>query len=415
MKQNSSHYAATIGLDWADQKHDYCLQVSASDELEYGTIKHNPESIDAWALSLAVRFKNKPIAICLELKAGPVVYALLKYNFIVLFPVPPKALAKYREAFTQSGAKDDPTDAFLQLDYLSKHPEALKPLMPDTEETRILQRMVEDRRVLISEKVRLSNRITAALKSYYPQALQWFDDIDTKIFCDFILQWSTLKQAKKARKATLTKFFKAHRCVRASVIDKRIEAIKIAMPLTEDDAVIIPYERLVCALTLQLKQVLVSIHEYDLDIARRFKQHAEYEIFESLPGAGPVFGPRLLVAFGTKRERYKGADEVNRLAGIAPVLERSGKKSWVHWRYCCSTFLRQTFVEWANQSIRYSFWAREFYDEKRASGKSHQATLRALAFKWIRIIFSCWKNKTPYDESAYLFALKKRKAAHELK
>jgi len=187
------------------------------------------------------------------------------------------------------------------------------------------------------------------------------------------------------------------------------------IPLTEDEGVIIPYERLVRALTLQLSQLLISIHEYDLDIAKRFRQHGEYDIFESLPGAGPVFGPRLLVAFGTQRERFKAADEVNRLGGIAPVLERSGKKSWVHWRYTCSTFLRQTFVEWANQSIRYSYWAREFYDAKRASGKSHQATLRALAFKWIRIIFSCWKNRTPYDESAYLFALKKRKAAYALK
>jgi len=89
----------------------------------------------------------------------------------------------------------------------------------------------------------------------------------------------------------------------------------------------------------------------------------------------------------------------------------SGKKCWIHWRYSCPTFLRQTFVEWANQSIRYSFWAKEFYDKKRADGKSHQATLRALAFKWIRIMFSCWKNRTPYDESAYLFALKKREAA----
>jgi hypothetical protein len=125
---------------------------------------------------------------------------------------------------------------------------------------------------------------------------------------------------------------------------------------------------------------------------------------------GAVFGPRLLVGFGNNRERFNTADEVNRLSGVAPVLERSGKKCWVHWRYSCPTFLRQTFVEWTNQSIRYSFWAKEFYDEKRASGKSHQATLRALAFKWIRIIFRCWKNKTPYDESVYLFTLKKRRA-----
>ena len=173
---------------------------------------------------------------------------------------------------------------------------------------------------------------------------------------------------------------------------------------------IAPLERLVRALTVQLSHILTTIHEYDLDIARRFHQHADHEIFDSLPGAGPVFGPRLLAAFGTNRERFDSADEINRLSGVAPVLKRSGKSAWIHWRYSCPTFLRQTLVEWTNQSIRYSFWAKEFYDEKRALGKSHQATLRCLAFKWIRIIFRCWKNRTPYDESAYLFALKKRKA-----
>lgn len=171
MQQIPSHFAAHIGLDWADTKHDFCLKTTASDEFEYGLIQHTPESIDAWALALQTRFNNQPIAICLELKAGPVVYALLKYHFIVLFPVPPNALAKYREAFTQSGAKDDPSDAFLQLDYLRKHPEALKPLLPDNEETRVLQRQVEDRRMFVADKVRLTNRITAALKSCYPQAL----------------------------------------------------------------------------------------------------------------------------------------------------------------------------------------------------------------------------------------------------
>lgn len=139
-------------------------------------------------LALQKRFNNQPVAICLELKAGPVVYALPKYDVIVLFPLPPKALAKYHEAFTQSGARDDPGGAFLQLDYLLKHKSALKLLMPDNEETRILQRLAEDWRVLVNDKVRLTNRITAALKSYYPQALQWFYDIDTKTFCDFIAQ-----------------------------------------------------------------------------------------------------------------------------------------------------------------------------------------------------------------------------------
>lgn len=401
-------FAAHIGLDWADAKHDYCLRADSSDALEFGTFKHTPEDIDVWALNLQKKFNNRPVAICLELKAGPIVYALLKYSFIVLFPIPPKALAKYREAFTQSGAKDDPSDAYLQLDYLTLHKKALKPLVSDNTDTRILQRLVADRRSLIQDKVDLTNRMTAALKTYYPHVLQWFDDMDTQLFVSFIERWPTLKAAKRARKSTLNAFFKENNSGRQDVIDRRIKAIKQAMPLTEDDGVIFPYSKLVLSLNIQLRHLLVSINEYDLEIARRFKKHEGHELFNALPGAGPVLGPRLLAAFGSNRDRFESADEVSRQVGIAPVLERSGKKCWVHWRYSCPKFLRQTFVEYANQSIRYSFWARAFYDKKRAQGKSHQATLRALAFKWIRILFRCWKNKTPYDEATYLFSLKKR-------
>lgn len=409
MTLQPSDFAAHIGLDWADIKHDICLKANDSEQLEYGTIPHSPEAIEVWVLGLQTRFQNQPVAICLELKAGPVVYALLKYAFITLFPIPPKALAKYREAFTQSGAKDDPTDAYLQLDFLLRHPASLKALTPDDPQTRILQRLVEDRRSLVGDRIRLTNRITAALKSYFPQALQWFDDIDTSLFCDFIQRWPTLQRVQRARETTLTAFFKAHNCVRPAVIARRMAAIQTAMPLTEDDGVIIPLERLVLALTQQLATLLDTLHEYDLEIAKRFRHHGDYALFESLPGAGPVFGPRLLAAFGADRQRFESAEEITRLCGVAPVLERSGKRAWTHWRYSCPKFLRQTFVEWANQSIRYSYWAREYYDAKRAQGKSHQATLRALAFKWIRIVFRCWKNKVPYDESTYLFALKKRK------
>lgn len=411
MKQILSNFAVCIGLDWADKKHDICLKAADSGEFEFDQIKHSPEALDEWVLSLQSRFQNKPVAICLELVAGPVVHALLKYHFITLFPVSPKALARYRQAFTQSGAKDDPTDAFLQLDYLLKHSEALKPLSPDTESTRILQRLVEDRRRFVADRVRLTNRLTAALKAYYPQVLQWFEDIDTQQFCDFIQQWPTLEQAQQARPDTLTRFFKAHGSGRPALIDKRLKAIRSAVPLTEDEAVIVPYQLQAIALVTQLSHALNIIHSYDQEIAKRYSEHEEYELFNALPGAGPAFGPRLLAAFGTNRDRYASAAELSRIAGVAPVVERSGTYSWVHWRYACPKFLRQTFVEWANLSKRYSFWAKEFYDKKRAQGKSHQATLRALAFKWIRIIFRCWQDRTPYDESAYLFALKRRNEA----
>ena len=118
----------------------------------------------------------------------------------------------------------------------------------------------------------------------------------------------------------------------------------------------------------------------------------------------------MLAAFGERRERFPDAAALQKFAGIAPVIERSGNKSWVHWRYSCSKFLRQTFVEWAAQTVPRSFWAKAFYDSCRARGARHQAALRALAFKWIRILHRCWVDRVPYDESRYLMALQKRSA-----
>jgi len=134
-------------------------------------------------------------------------------------------------------------------------------------------------------------------------------------------------------------------------------------------------------------------------------------LFDALPGAGAVFAPRLLVAFGAQRERFISAEELQKYAGIAPVTERSGKKSWVHWRLQCPTFLRQTFVEWAAESTRHSFWAQVYYQQQRDKGKAHQAAVWALAFKWLRILYRCWQDRTPYDEATYLQALHRRSSS----
>ena len=116
----------------------------------------------------------------------------------------------------------------------------------------------------------------------------------------------------------------------------------------------------------------------------------------------------ILVAFGEQRERFDSAAALQKYSGIAPVTERSGKKHWVHWRWQCPTFLRQTFVEWAAQTINKSFWAGAYYRQQRDKGCTYQAAVRALAFKWIRILYRCWRTRTPYNESVYLNALKRR-------
>ncbi|WP_142889867.1 transposase, partial [Klebsiella pneumoniae] len=92
-----------------------------------------------------------------------------------------------------------------------------------------------------------------------------------------------------------------------------------------------------------------------------------------LPGMGPCMGPRMLAALGDNRDRFNSAEEIQNYAGIAPVTERSGQKSWVHWRWQCAKFVRQTFVEWAAKTVNSSYWAKLYYQRQREKGKSHQS------------------------------------------
>lgn len=261
---------------------------------------------------------------------------------------------------------------------------------------------------LVQDSVDLSNKITAALKNYYPQALDWFKEKDTMIFCDFICKWPSLAKVKKAKKQTLIEFFNRHNSRYTNINEARILSIKNAMPLTDDIGVVEPNQMLVEVLITQFKVLLKGIKHLDKAIKLAYKTQSDNAIFDSFPSAGPQLAPRLLVAFGTNRSRYHDATEMQQYAGIVPVIERSGKKMWTHWRYSCPTFLRQTFVECAGFSIRYSFWAKAYYEQQKSKGKPHNSIIRALAFKWIRIMFRCWKTNTPYDESKYLEALKRR-------
>ena len=288
--QDQLPFAAYVGIDWADKKHDLCIEIPAEGTQEFDVIPHRINLIDQWVRSLYARVKG-PIAVAIELTRGPLISALQKYDFIVIYPVNPSSLAKYRLAFTPSRAKDDPTDAALAVDMLRRHPERFEPLCPQSADMRALVTLVEQRRQLVGEKVRLTNRLRAALKEYYPNALEWFDHVDTIVFCDFIARWPTLVQAKRARVNTLTRFFHEHNMRYPKVLEARITAIKEAVPLTEDHAIIVPYRMKAQAIVEQLKLLLGSIKAFEVEIDSVATRHADYELFRALPGAGPLLAP----------------------------------------------------------------------------------------------------------------------------
>jgi len=407
--KSEPEWAAFAAIDWADQKHFWRLVPADTRQQEQGELENTPEAVEVWAASLQQRFDSRPIAVCLEQARGALIYMLSKYAHLVLFPVHPTTAARYRETFCTSGAKDDPNDTASLLDLLLRHRERLRQLQPDTEETRLLQFLVEERRQVVNEKTRQSNRLTDCLKLYFPQILRWFDDVGTPLVGDLLERWPNLKELRRAHPGTLRKFFNEHNCRSAERNQERIDAIYAAVSATNDAAVLEAGAVTASGLVALIRTLRDTVARLDQRIEQLVATHPEGALFASLPGAGPVLVPRLIVAFGTRRERYDTAYEVQCYSGIAPVKEASGKISWVHFRRACPTFLRQTFHEFALHSIGQSEWAKAYYDHLRKDEKkTHHAAVRGLAYKWIRIIFRCWKDGKPYDEEVYLNSLRRR-------
>jgi hypothetical protein len=199
-------FAARIGIDWADQKHFWTM-LTDDGKRTRGELKHTPEEIEVWAVELARQFGGRPIAVALEQVRGALVAILSKYAHIHLFPLHPTKLAHYRKSVCPSGAKGDPTDADLILDYLVKHPEWLRCLAPDTVATRSLQFLVEERRKLVNQHTRELLILTHWLKQIFPQILKWFDDVSTPLVGDLLGRWPELPKLQKASAKTLRKFF----------------------------------------------------------------------------------------------------------------------------------------------------------------------------------------------------------------
>lgn len=372
--------AARIGWDWADGHHDLALLPTDADRVEQVRIPHTPEALREFLGELQNRFKGRPVGICIEKCRGGIVHALLEYDFIRLLPVNPLTLSRFREAWTPSRAKDDPTDADFLLDILCKHPERLRCWTPDDAQTRTLARLTQARRKAVDMRTRLTQRLCAELKGYFPQALAWTGkNLTTRLACDFLLKWPTLEALQRARPETTRRFYYGHNCRRGDVIEQRLQEIRTAAPLTTDPAIIHVSALTVQMLARQILDLAPAIDRYEEEIARLFESHPDAEIFASLPGAGSALAPRLLAAFGTDRNRFEDATEVCEYTGIAPVTERSGKKEWVHWRWSASTFLRQGLHEFAGLSIQYSPWARAHYDLQRERGKNHHAVVAPLS------------------------------------
>lgn len=392
-----------VGIDWANKDHVFHLIADGSKPVT-GSFRQHPEDIQQLIEGWRKRFPDCTFAIAIETTKGPLINALVNYEDVVIYPVNPAALANYRKAFAHGGGKNDPADAKLLADFLKHYKPTLKPLRQDDPITRELGALTEDRRRLVDQRTAACNELKAVLKRFYPAILELGA---AKIYADFVLRlvlkYPTLEAAQKAGKTRLRRLFMG--LSYKEKIEERLELLMTAKALTTDETTLRVESRRAVALCELLVTYNQQIDKYDKAIKDLVVQHQDYEIFKSLPAGSYATQGRMIAAMGDDRSRYENAEALQAASGIAPLTTQSGRQQFVSSRWACSKFMRQTFHEFAGLTIMRCRWAKAFYAMQLSKGKSPQMATRALAYKWQRILFSCWQTKTPYSDERYMESL----------
>ncbi len=291
-------------------------------DLEHFELKHPAEAFQLWVAALRRRFPQGQVTIALELSRGSPFYALMTYDFLALYPFPPKALADYRQALAPCRRQNDPGDAQLLLEFLRKHPEHFRPWVADDGATLAIALLVHYRRKLVDGRTALSNLLQALLKGYFPQTLEGLGDLTAPWAWDFLSAFPSLAAAQQASRFHALKIYRAHTCRPPEQRKQLLAPVRTARSFT---AVIESSALMGQAPVDQSRALAAGLERLEKKLAELFAAHPDQAIFASFRGGGPALAPRPLAAWGTNRQRYPAADDLQWLSGTAPSPARAGK------------------------------------------------------------------------------------------
>ena len=406
---NDVSYAACAGVDWGHTNNCFHLLDPGSNQVERIDVAADPASMGQFIRSLRERFPRGKIAIVSEQTKGALVNLLLDYPFIELMAANPHAAAKFRRSLHPSGSKSDPIDSSALLRMIFTHRDRMPVLSRGDEPSRRLDGISHHRRTVVNQRVEVSNRLHELLKQYYPQALAMLGpEIWDPISLAFLRKWPSYSRLSRTREETLKSFYYTQGSRSKAAIEKRLNSRRTSAALSSDLLLEELGKLQMRDYVEQLSVLNKQIRELDKLLRKAFSQHPDKELFSSLPGAGPAMAPRLAAAFTCDRDRFKSCSQMQAYTGIAPIKLQSGNTEYTFMRRFCPKFLRQSFHEWAGLSAQYSPWAKACYRMFLDRGKRVGEAKRALAFKWMRILFRCWKDNQTYDEVTYVKCLIKR-------
>jgi transposase len=389
-----------VGIDWAATEHVVCVLDQTGRKVAAFTIDHTAAGFVRLTGRLGKLGDTGRMPIAIERPDGRLVDALLEAGHPVL-PVKPNAIKTWRESEVLSGAKSDPGDAEVIADYLRVRIHRLRPAAPLSSHTKALRTVVRTRGDLVAARVSAINQLAALLDAHWPGAKAIFANIESAIALAFLTRYPTAAAAASLTEKRLTAFCAEHGYSGKKPASVLLARLRSAPAGSTDPTLSAGITDAVLAQVDVLTALNTAIKALDRSIAEQMNSHPDGEIFRSFPRAGTINAAQILAEWGDAREVFDHPDQVAALAGITPVTKASGKQRGVSFRWACNKRLRLAITTWADNSRHANPWAADIYQRARATGKDHPHATRILARAWIRVMWRCWQNGTPYDPALH--------------
>jgi transposase len=388
-----------VGHDWAEAHHDVFVEDETGRRLGGGRLPEGIEGVARFHALVADHVEEPAeVIVATETDRGLFVGSLVAAGYTVL-AVNPLSVSRYRERHSTSGAKSDPGDAKVLADLARTDHHHHRPIAGDSELVESIKVLTRGHQSLIWARQRQLNQLRSTLREFYPGALDAFAELASG---DALAVLAVAPTPALGRQLSLSKISSAlRRGGRQRRVDERAAEIQTALRAEQLAAPALVSEAMgavVTALVAVAGELSAQIAGLETELSHRFDGHPVAKVIRSLPGLGMILGARVLAEFGDDPNRYLDAKSRKNYAGTSPITRASGKSHVVLARYARNKRLADACYLWAFATLTASPGAREFYDQRRARGDTHNRALRALANRLVGILHGCLRHHTPYDE-----------------
>lgn len=398
----------TCGIDWAEAHHDVALVDHDGVVVARARVGTDVAGFAAVVEPIAEHggcSEATPVAI--ETDKNLLVVALAGAGFTV-YPINPRAVARYRDRHSQAGGKSDPGDAAVLANILRIDRHMHRSLPVFSEQALAVKALARQHQEAIWAMNQTISRLRSVLLEFYPQAIKAFPHLKHHAATTILAAAPTPGAGHKLTRRRVEALL--HRCGRRNdsrLVDQILADLKTPA-LRQPDRVEVALGVTVEGLVAIIAAMRASVEQLEVELGRVFETHPLAPVLRSAPGLGAILAARVLAEVGDDPARFTTANGLRAFAGTAPVTRASGRSHYVKARKVRNKRLGDACHWWAFAALTWSPGARAHYDRRRAAGEHHNAALRNLANKLIARMWWCLTNNQPWDEAAAWPTLKPR-------